>query len=126
MELAYVDTSCVVAIVLGEHGAAAVERRLLAHRELVSSNLLEAELRAAVARERRRAAEIPAGLMSWIIPERPLSDEIARVLEAGHVRGAACWHLACALYLTPEPKAISFLTLDERQQTVARALGFQL
>ncbi len=63
--------------------------------------------------------------LSLIAPDRALSDEIARVLEAGYVRGADCWHLATALYLSPNPSALTFLTLDLAQRHVAKALGFQ-
>ena len=55
---------------------------------------------------------------------RPLSEQIARVLEAGYVRGADCWHLATALYIAPDPGEIVFLTLDHRQRDIAKALGF--
>ena len=125
MKVAYVDTSCLVAVSFGESGGPALTRRLKAFDELVSANLLEAELRAVFARER-----IPSGSnlplpISWILPDRPLTAEIARVLDAGYLRGADCWHLATALYLAEEPEAISFVTVDERQATVARALGFR-
>ena len=46
------------------------------------------------------------------------------VLDAGQLRGADAWHLACALYLSPEPRELEFLTLDGRQAAVAVALGF--
>lgn len=65
-----------------------------------------------------------AGL-EWVNPERSLRPEIEAVLDAGYVRGADCWHLATALYLSLEPADISFLTLDKRQGEVARALGFR-
>lgn len=76
---------------------------------------------------RERSASTPALFkgISWVIPDRPLHAEIARVLEAGYVRGADCWHLASALYLAREPEALIFLTLDMRQLAVARKLGFQ-
>ncbi len=125
MKIGYVDTSCFVAIAFGERGAVALGRRLNGFDELVSANLLEAELRAAFARERVDPdPELLAGL-SWVVPDRPLHAEIAEVLEAGYVRGADCWHLATALYLAQEPATISFLTLDQRQSSVARILGFQ-
>ncbi len=124
MKIAYVDTSCLVAVMFGESGASAVTRRLKSFDELVSANFLEAELRAAFVRERIPVSSNLPLPISWILPDRPLTDEIARVLEAGYVRGADCWHLATALYLAEEPEAISFVTVDERQGTVARALGF--
>lgn len=124
MKAAYVDTSCFVAIAFGERGATALARRLAAFDELLASNLLEAELRAAFARE--DIAEEPDALaaITWIIPDRPLRPEIVRILEAGYMRGADCWHLATALYLAPDPGELTFLTLDVRQRGVAKALGF--
>ena len=126
MNLAYVDTSCLVAIAFGESRGAALSRRLGTFDELVSANLLQAELRATFLRERVPAdSELPLPI-SWILPDRPLTDEIARVLDTGYLRGADCWHLATALYLAEKPEAISFVTVDERQGAVARALGFQV
>lgn len=124
MAIAYVDTSCLVAIAFGEKGATATERRIAEFDEVVASNFLEAELRSAFARERAEFAVSAVSQMSWLIPDRPLTDEIARVLEGGYVRGADCWHLATALYLSPDPSSLTFLTLDEAQRKVAKALGF--
>ncbi len=126
MSVAYVDTSCLVAIAFGERGAAAVERHLREYDELVSSNFLEAELRSAFKRESVEFAANTLANLSWLIPDRPLTDEIERVLEAGYVCGADCWHLASALYLTSDPASISFLTLDEPQKKVAKDLGFTI
>jgi predicted nucleic acid-binding protein len=122
--LAYVDTSCLVAIAFQEPGAGALQRRLRRFDELLAANLLEAELRSALRRE--GIAEEPAMLraISWIVPDRPLHAEIARVLEAGYSRGADCWHLATALYLAEDPAALAFLTLDETQGQIAARLGF--
>ena len=92
---------------------------------LFASNLLEAELRSALAREGLPVD--PAGLLSgitWVHPNRPLSGEFERVTVEGHAKGADLWHLACALFLAPEPKELSFLTLDRRQEEIARKLGF--
>ncbi len=124
MSVAYVDTSCLVAIAFGERGATAVDRSLRQHNELISANFLEAELRAAFRRERVEFVRGAIAKVSWLIPDRPLTDEIERVLEAGYVRGADCWHLASALYLSPEPSSMAFLTLDEPQKKVAKRLGF--
>ena len=124
MKVAYVDTSCLVAIAFGERGTAALARRLAGFDELVSSSLLEAELRASL-----DAEKVPTDLeflswVSWILPDRPLNQEITQVLAAGHLRGADLWHVACALYLVNTPRELSFITLDERQSAVARQLGF--
>lgn len=125
MRVAYVDTSCLASIVFREPGASALKRRLERFDDLFSSNLLEAELRTACVREEVEDDPVILSAVSWVIPERPLSAEITRVLEAGYVRGADCWHLATALFLVGDPADISFLTLDGRQAQVARTLGFR-
>lgn len=125
MKVAYVDTSCLVAVAFGERGATAMARRLAAYDQLVAANLLEAELRSAYAREGVEPDAALLGAVSWVIPDRPLGPELARVLNAGRLRGADSWHLAAALYLVEAPAQLAFLTLDHQQEAVARALGFQ-
>jgi predicted nucleic acid-binding protein len=122
---AYVDTSCFVAIALAEAGAAAVTRRLASFDTLHSSNLLEAELFSVLHRGQVTPDSRALDRIAWINPDRPLHEEINRVLTAGYVRGADCWHLASALYLAKEPREIAFITLDARQRSVARKLGFR-
>lgn len=125
MKLAYVDTSCLVAIAFGEPGYERVVKHLDRFHRLLASNLLEAELRAALARE--GAADKEGQLLTgftWIYPNRPLTTEYRRALAAGPLKGADLWHLACALFLAPAPKELSFLTLDRQQHAVARKLGF--
>lgn len=125
MKVGYVGTSCIVALALGEPAAAKLQRRLSRFDELHASDLLEAELKSVMARERSAATPALFKGISWVTPDRPLHAEIERVLTAGYVRGADCWHLANALYLADDPSSITFLTLDVRQASVARKLGFQ-
>ena len=124
MNVAYVDTSVIVAIAFGEDGAESLARSLAGYSRLVSSNLLEAELRAACWREGRPVPVHLLARIGWILAYRPLSAELETALEAGGLRGADLWHVASALYATPEPEAIAFVTLDRRQAKVAAALGF--
>jgi len=122
---AYVDTSYSVAIAFAEAGHQALIRRLGSVDGIFSSPLLEAELRAALTRE---GVSSEAGILhsvSWVLPSRPLSLEIGRVLSTGYLRGADLWHLASALYLSPNSSELLFLSSDKRQNQVARALGFQ-
>jgi hypothetical protein len=94
---------------------------------LLSSNLLEAELRSALVREKETGN--PANLlsgMSWVYPDRTLTREFEAVTSLGYLKGADLWHLACALFLAPDPRQISFLTLDKRQKQVASQLGFSV
>lgn len=127
MRMAFVDTSLLAAIALGERAAPAARRKLASYDTLTASPLLEAELFAVLRRESPEATQrvTPwlAGL-EWVSPDRPLRSEIEAVLDAGYLRGADCWHLATALYLSPEPSRLAFLTLDARQRDVAKALGF--
>ena len=126
MKAAYVDTSCLVAIAFDEPEREEVASRLRGHDVLLSSNLLEAEFRATSVREAVEVDEALFSWMKWVLPDRPLSVEIIRVLQTGYVRGADLWHLATAIYVTPEPSHLTFLTLDRRQEEVAAALGFNL
>ena len=125
MRPAYVDSSCLVAIALDEPGARELAVRLKDTKRLLTSNLLEAELRSTLTRE--GVENDCAALLSWltwIFPDRPLSHELEEVLAAGYLRGADLWHLACALFISPRPHELSFLTLDIKQGEVAAALGF--
>ena len=63
--------------------------------------------------------------LGWTHPDRPLEPELVRVLDHGYVRGADLWHLACALFVSPDTAELSFLTLDCRQRGVAESLGFR-
>ena len=125
MSVAYVDTSALVAIALGEHDGPPMARRLEGFSRLLASNLLEAELRAACARENSVFSEQLFANLKWVFPDRSLKPELDVVLAAGYLRGADLWHVACALYVTPNPGDIWFVTLDERQRRVVAALGFR-
>ena len=124
MNAAYVDTSCLVAVAFGEPGYKTVASRLDRFDYLFASNLLEAELRAAFRREKVNADDVLLASLSWVLPDRALTAELKVVLDAGHLRGADAWHLACALYLSPDPSELVFLTMDRQQARVADALGF--
>ena len=125
MTIAYVDTSYLVAIAFDEPGARNLATRILGFDRLVSSNLLEAELRSAVAREAAGLDPSPFLVsLSWIHPNRPLTVELQRITPVGYLKGADLWHLACALLICPEAQAMTFLTLDTRQREVAGRIGF--
>ena len=124
MNVAYLDTSALVAVAFGERGGAALGARLGTFSRLLSSNLLEAEIRAACAREGLAFSEQILANLEWVLPDRSLHPEITAVLAAGHLRGADLWHVAAALYVAPSPRDMSFITRDRRQRTVAAVLGF--
>jgi predicted nucleic acid-binding protein len=123
---AFLDSSAVVALFLGEPAMERVSAALGPVRRAIATPLLEAEVRAVAARERIPADADMFWWLDWIAPTRSLEPEISRVLEAGVLRGADCWHLAVALSITPDPAELLFLTLDERQRHVARTLGFNV
>lgn len=124
MSRLFVDTSALVALAFQEPGHEWLADRLASASDRFASPLLESEFRAALLRE-----EVEDGLelleaFRWVLPDRPLSAELERVFAAGYARGADAWHLATALFLTESPRDLPFLTLDRRQQEVARAVGF--
>src|SRR3954470_13167704 len=112
MDVGYVDTSCLVALAFAEPGTDPLRRRLRAYQHLIASNLVEAELRAAVAREGFGFQPAFLDGIDWILPNRPLTVEMSAVLAAGYLRGADLWHVACAMFVSPNPVELSFLTLD--------------
>lgn len=125
MKVAYIDTSCLVALAFEEPAAAELAGKLYDFDRLFASNLLEAEFRATLVRE--GVSEDGSELLSWVTwvyPNRPLRSEFERITVHGYLRGADLWHLACALFIASDPQQIAFLTLDRRQSEVAAMLGF--
>ena len=126
MNFVYVDTSVATAIAFDESGAARHALTLNKFDRLFSSNLLEAELRAAFKRENLDFQESGIAGIKWILPERTLSQEFELVLDAGYLRGADLWHLATALYIASQLDSLAFATLDAQQCMVAKTLGFHV
>lgn len=124
MTVAYVDTSCLVAVAFAEPGHEGLAARLAMIDRLHSSNLTEAELCAALSRKGAVDDGSVTRRISWVLPDRSLGPEIRSVLAAGYLRGADLWHLACALYLSPDPRELLFVTVDQQQAAVAAAMGF--
>jgi predicted nucleic acid-binding protein len=121
---AFVDTSAILAIAFREADAQQVAARLERFATVYAADLLEAELRSACTRDDRALDERILAPLRVVYPPRSLKAEIVRVLAAGYLRGADCFHLAVALSLAPDPRELTFLTLDKRQREVAAALGF--
>lgn len=114
-----------MAVLFGERGGARLRKILGRLEAIYSSNLLEAELRAAAAREGVDGAVLRPALSAirWVFPHRSSGDECSRVLAAGNLRGADLWHVACALYLGEALEPMPLSTPDSRQQEVAAAAG---
>ncbi len=125
MKLAYVDTSCIISIVFDEPGSRRLAKVLESRDRLFASNLLEAELRSALTRERvEDPGQEVLSWISWVYPNRPLTREFDRITSLGYLRGADLWHMANALFLSPNTDELLFLTLDKRQAEIAAKLGF--
>ena len=125
MTTAYIDSSAIVDVVFAEPGGIRAARQLNETSDIWSSNLLEAEVRAAYSKVGEDLDFDSLTDINWIFPDRPLTRKLSVVVETGYLRGADLWHLATALYLTPDPEEVASITLDERQGEVARALGFR-
>ena len=75
MSVAYVDSSALIAIAFAESRGGSSLANLLTFDRVIASNLLEAEVRSAFAREGLRF-QLPPGLdIEWIFPDRPLASE---------------------------------------------------
>ena len=128
--MAYVDPSALIPSLFG--GQPEETRvRLESFPILLSSILLEAELRAALENERQDfAASLIAEINEWITPHRRLDDELTAIQEIVSLPATSLWHLANAMYvrrrqsLTSRQYRLAFITLDEQQETAANELGF--
>jgi hypothetical protein len=127
MRVAYLDSSCPVAISLDEPGSRELLVRVSGFDRLFSSNLLEAELKSALRRE-NTPGRVRNFLtwMRWVFPYRRLTREINQILEVGLLKGPDLWHLACALFICPKFEALHFLSLDDKQSKIAKSLGFRV
>lgn len=124
MKFAYIDTSVLTAIAFDEPDAEECASRLDKFTHLVSSNLLEAEIRAAFKREHIQFQESSIADIEWILPNRTLTPEFSEVLQTGYLRGADLAHVATALYFFPQRGSLAFATLDAKQSGIAKELGF--
>ena len=125
MNLFYIDTSVIVSLLFEEHGHKEF-RKILKTGRALSSYFIEAELYSVAKREGvaldivRRFVE-PLFLFT---PSRPIAFECERILKEHYCRGADIYHLASALFLAPNPRELKFVTCDNRQGAIAKALGF--
>ncbi len=126
MTSVYVDSSVLLTIALTQPGHDTLAEHLAVFDRIYSSNLLEAEIASALHREGAPNDGALTRRISWVLPDRSLGPEIRAVLGTGYLRGADLWHLACALFLSPEPRELAFVTVDHQQAAVAAALGFPI
>ena len=128
--MAYVDPSALTPAIFGEQPE---ETRIRLERFpiLVSSTLLDAELRATFRHWTQPFSPSLASVIDrWVLPNHRLDEEIAAISEITSLPALPLWHLACAMYfqqrqsLTGRQFRLAFITLDEQQETAARELGF--
>ena len=124
MSAVYVDTSVLAGIAFGEPVAERFALALNRFDRVLSSNVLEAEMRAVFQHEGEVFEDAIVAGIDWILPTRSLSAELTKVLGAGDLRGADLWHVATALYVSSQPANLTFATLDAEQGRVVSALGF--
>ena len=124
--MAYVDNSAILSIAFEEPDWEFTAHRLAEFPVLLSSNLLEAEMRSAYEREGMAFDPGSISRIGWVNPTRPLGSEMAEAIaNGGYLKGADLWHVATALFVDDSvPGKLSFITLDINQKTVAANLGF--
>lgn len=122
---AYVDGSALLSIIFEETDGPAIAQRLAQFSDLVSSVLLEAEVRSALFRARQSYNPNWLSDFEWVYPDRPLGPEIADALQVRYLRSGDFLHVATALYhVRNSGVALAFITLDNNQREVAEGLGF--
>ena len=127
MSAAYLDSSFLLAILLGELRARSLQTLLERFDDLVAGDLLVAETLATAAREDLDLELLVPAIeaVDLVLPDRSLEPEMLEILRHGRLRGADLWHLACALYVAGDAReALSFLSRDAPQRRLARLLGF--
>ena len=128
-QVAYVDGSALISMALGEQPVGdVIARRLQRHQILVSSNLIEAELRVEFRQAQLDFDQALLSSIEWVMPNRPLDAEMEVIVETANLGVARLWHLANAVYIHQRlgGSAMAFITLDEQQETVAVEFGFAI
>lgn len=127
MSIAYIDTSALIAIEFSELNWEVLHKKLSQFETIVSSNLLEAEYRAACVRENRFYSKQLQFQIDWVHPDRSLKEELITVLDVGYLRGADLWHVAVALYAKAISKSeMQFISLDKKQNAIAATVGLRV
>jgi predicted nucleic acid-binding protein len=127
MSAAYLDSSFLLAILLGEPRARSLQTLLEGFDDLLAGDLLVAEALATAAREDLGLELLAPALeaVDLVLPDRSLEPEMLEILRRGRLRGADLWHLACALYVAGDARQdLAFLSRDAPQRRLARQLGF--
>ncbi len=130
LAIAYLDPTALIPIVFGEEPVgAATQERLNRFPVLVSSNLLEAELRGRFEREGQLFDLDWLSGIEWVQPRGSLGSEMDRIQALTSLSPIRMWHLANAVHLasrlslTNRRADLAFITLNEQQEAAARDLG---
>ncbi len=125
LSIAYVDTSCLVAILLAEPGSRALRARPLRldlvfqpPRSRAPSAVFSARVSRSSAKSSFTTCAGSSRIARWARRSR-------RVFASGQLRGADAWHLGLRALLSPDAE-ITFLSLDAKQREVAAQLGFEV
>lgn len=128
--MAYVDPSALIPMIFGEQPEE-TRARLEMFPILLSSTLLDAELRVAFQHARQTFdPSLLSEIDEWVIPGNRLDSEMDSILKIVSLPAFQLWHLACAIHfqhrqsLTQKQFRLAFITLDEQQETAANRLGF--
>jgi len=126
-KVAYLDSSFLLGILFQEASWQKLQKKLEAFDYVVSTRLMEAEVRSALKREDLEQADFD-GLVTgldWIQPNDELGEPLKQIFDHGYLRGADAYHLAAALWLVGDlAKDCTFLSLDQQQSVIAKKLGF--
>lgn len=128
MSSLYIDSSALVAILLNEEGTENLKKLLSKQKDVVSSYLLAAELYSVARREEVGFdnADHLLESVSLFFPDRDLREEYRDLFEMGNCRGADAHHVACAMFLDRKGELYRFLTLDDKQQKIAKRCGLKI
>lgn len=127
MNVIYIDTSALICKTFQELDYKEIATLLNSADELVSSQLLCAELISVYQREKRdlKEAERELASISLINPDTNLTQELISIFQYGYLRGADAFHLASAMFIDPAALELQFLTRDKQQKKMAEKLGFK-
>ncbi len=130
LAIVYLDPTALIPIVFGEEPVGAVtQERLNRFPILMSSNLIEAELRVEFEIEGQIFDPSWLSGIEWIQPRGSLGAEMDRIQAFASLSPIRMWHLVNAVYfadrlsLANRRADLAFITLNEQQETVAWDLG---
>ena len=124
----YIDTSVIVCLLFKQLDYQKLQTAFVEAEELISSSLILAETQSACVREKfpPQAGSPLLNKISLVNPEHRMTVELAEIFKYGYLRGADAYHLACALYADNNTRELVFLSRDNKQQALAKKLGFTL